>query len=188
MFERPARFDSGSLEETGARYSTGIRASASAVRCPRSAVRVALGKRTLVAFVAIVLHGPLLWVVGQIRIVCRSTRTLRERHRPMRVMSARPRRASVPSEMSTFGDRPVKEDQDELVTQALGVFVYFTYTKHTLKVVETMSEVLRSRDCDVHVATIEFDDPRYAKRLEPFPLSPEMRGQRCLERGVRCER
>ena len=30
------------------------------------------------------------------------------------------------------------------------LFVYFTYTKQTLKVVEAMSEVLQRRGCDVH--------------------------------------
>ena len=50
------------------------------------------------------------------------------------------------------------------------LFVYFTYTKQTLKVVEAMSEVLERRGCDVHRAVIEFDDPRYAKRFETFPM------------------
>jgi menaquinone-dependent protoporphyrinogen IX oxidase len=50
------------------------------------------------------------------------------------------------------------------------LFVYFTYTKQTLKVVEAMSEVLERRGCDVHRAVIEFDEPRYAKRFETFPM------------------
>ena len=50
------------------------------------------------------------------------------------------------------------------------LFVYFTYTQQTLKVVEAMSEVLQRRGCDVHRAVIEFDDPRYAKRFETFPM------------------
>ena len=50
------------------------------------------------------------------------------------------------------------------------LFVYFTYTKQTLKVVEAMSEVLQRRGCDVHRAAIEFEDPRYAKRFETFPM------------------
>ncbi len=41
------------------------------------------------------------------------------------------------------------------------LFVYFTYTKQTLKVVEAMSEVFERRGCDVHRAVIEFDEPRY---------------------------
>lgn len=50
------------------------------------------------------------------------------------------------------------------------LFAYFTYTKQTLKVVEAMSEVLQRRGCDVHRAAIEFQDPRYAKRFETFPM------------------
>ena len=50
------------------------------------------------------------------------------------------------------------------------LFVYFTYTKQTLKVVEAMSEVFERRGCDVHRAVIEFDEPRYAKRFETFPM------------------
>ena len=50
------------------------------------------------------------------------------------------------------------------------LFVYFTYTKQTLKLVEAMSEVFQRRGCDVHRAAIEFDDPRYATRFEIFPI------------------
>ena len=50
------------------------------------------------------------------------------------------------------------------------LFVYFTYTKQTLKLVEAMSEVFQRRGCDVHRAAIEFDDPRYATRFEIFPM------------------
>src|SRR4051794_5606314 len=50
------------------------------------------------------------------------------------------------------------------------LFVYFTYTKQTLRVVEAMAEVLQRRGYDVHRAAIEFDDPRYAKRFETFPM------------------
>jgi hypothetical protein len=50
------------------------------------------------------------------------------------------------------------------------LFVYFTYTKQTLRVVEAMAEVLGARGCDVHLAAIEFEDRRYAKRFEVFPM------------------
>jgi menaquinone-dependent protoporphyrinogen IX oxidase len=50
------------------------------------------------------------------------------------------------------------------------LFVYFTYTNQTLKVVEAMAEVLRRRGCDVHRAAVEYDDPRYAERFETFPM------------------
>src|SRR3954452_19703988 len=58
---------------------------------------------------------------------------------------------------------------DEKHTPSI-LFVYFTYTKQTLKVVEAMSDVLQRRGYDVHRAVIEFDDPRYAKRFETFPM------------------
>jgi hypothetical protein len=41
------------------------------------------------------------------------------------------------------------------------LFVYFTYTKQTLRVLEAMAEVLRGRGCDVTLAAIGFTDPRY---------------------------
>src|SRR3954454_23290640 len=48
--------------------------------------------------------------------------------------------------------------------------VYFTYTKQTLKVVDAISDVLQGRGCAAHRAVIEFEDPRYAKRFETFPM------------------
>src|SRR3954447_15716182 len=50
------------------------------------------------------------------------------------------------------------------------LFVYYTYTKQTLKVVETMADVLRDRGCGVELAGIEFVDPRYADRFKHFPM------------------
>jgi len=50
------------------------------------------------------------------------------------------------------------------------LFVYFSYTGQTLKLVETMTEVLESRSCDVTQAAIEFTDPRYESRFEHFPM------------------
>jgi menaquinone-dependent protoporphyrinogen IX oxidase len=50
------------------------------------------------------------------------------------------------------------------------LFVYYTYTQQTLKVVEAMAEVLRGHGCDVNLAAIEFTDPRYEKRFEEFPM------------------
>jgi len=50
------------------------------------------------------------------------------------------------------------------------LFVYYTYTQQTLRVVETMAEVLRGRGCDVYSGAIEFIDPRYAKRFSEFPM------------------
>jgi hypothetical protein len=50
------------------------------------------------------------------------------------------------------------------------LFVYYSYTKQTLKVVETMAGVLRERGSDVALAGIEFTDPRYADRFKTFPM------------------
>ncbi len=49
------------------------------------------------------------------------------------------------------------------------LFVYYTYTQQTQKVIDGMADVLRSRDCDVHLGAIEFTDPRYADRFKEFP-------------------
>jgi hypothetical protein len=59
---------------------------------------------------------------------------------------------------------------DSNATRPRVLFVYFTYTQQSLKVVEAMSEVLRERDCDVQSAAIELTDSRYAERFARFPL------------------
>jgi hypothetical protein len=72
------------------------------------------------------------------------------------------------------------------VTQPRVLFVYFTVTKQTLRVVEAMTDTFRERGCDVQQARIEFTDPRYADRFSRFPfrhpwllvagmLSPQLR-------------
>ena len=50
------------------------------------------------------------------------------------------------------------------------LFVYYSYTQQTLKVVEAMADMLRERGCEVRQARIEFTDPRYADRFSRFPL------------------
>jgi menaquinone-dependent protoporphyrinogen IX oxidase len=50
------------------------------------------------------------------------------------------------------------------------LFVYYTYTKQTLKVVDTMAEVMRDRGVDAHFGPIDFVDPRYADRFKTFPM------------------
>jgi hypothetical protein len=57
-----------------------------------------------------------------------------------------------------------------LATPPRVLFVYFTYTQQSLKVVEAMSDVFRERGCDVQSAAIEFTDSRYADRFTRFPL------------------
>jgi menaquinone-dependent protoporphyrinogen IX oxidase len=56
------------------------------------------------------------------------------------------------------------------VTKPSVLFVYYTYTQQTRKVAEAMAEVLRGRGCEVHLAAIEFTDPRYEKRFSQFPM------------------
>jgi hypothetical protein len=50
------------------------------------------------------------------------------------------------------------------------LFVYYTFTKQTLKVVEAMSEVLRERGCEVKLAAIDLTDRRYTARFHKFPM------------------
>jgi hypothetical protein len=50
------------------------------------------------------------------------------------------------------------------------LFVYFTYSQQTLKVVEPMAGILRERGCDVALARIEFTDPRYTDLFSNFPF------------------
>ena len=50
------------------------------------------------------------------------------------------------------------------------LFVHFTYTLQTLKIVETMAGTFRDRGCEVAMAKIEFTDPRYAERFKHFPM------------------
>ena len=50
------------------------------------------------------------------------------------------------------------------------LFVYFTYTQQTLRVVDAMADVLRDRGCDVTHAAIAFTDARYAGRFGEFPM------------------
>src|SRR4051812_31880937 len=50
------------------------------------------------------------------------------------------------------------------------LFVYYTYTQQTTKVLDAMAEVLRARGCQVTAACLEFEDPRYAGRFTEFPM------------------
>jgi len=50
------------------------------------------------------------------------------------------------------------------------LFVYFTYTKQTLKIVEAMTEALSARGCAVEHARIDLTDARYTARFHEFPM------------------
>jgi len=54
------------------------------------------------------------------------------------------------------------------------LFVYYTYTQQTLRVVEAMADVLRDRGCEVHLGPIELTDPRYVDRFNEFPMPHPM--------------
>jgi hypothetical protein len=50
------------------------------------------------------------------------------------------------------------------------LFVYYSFTLQTQKLVDAMTDVLRQCGCDVEHARIELTDPRYAQRFSRFPL------------------
>src|SRR5277367_1287898 len=50
------------------------------------------------------------------------------------------------------------------------LFVYYTFSLQTLRVVEAMADVLRTRGCEVEQARIEFVDPRYTDLFSNFPF------------------
>ncbi|WP_163890944.1 flavodoxin family protein [Mycolicibacterium hippocampi] len=50
------------------------------------------------------------------------------------------------------------------------LFVYYSYTGQTQKVLDAAAEALRQRGCEVHMAPIEFIDPRYSERFSRFPM------------------
>jgi hypothetical protein len=50
------------------------------------------------------------------------------------------------------------------------LLVYFTYTNQTQKVMDAMAEGLHGRGYDMHLAPIEFTEPRYAARFQEFPM------------------
>ena len=50
------------------------------------------------------------------------------------------------------------------------LFVYFSYTKQTLKVLEAMTEVFRDRGFEVTHAAIDLTDRRYTARFHEFPM------------------
>jgi menaquinone-dependent protoporphyrinogen IX oxidase len=50
------------------------------------------------------------------------------------------------------------------------LFVYYSFTRQTHRVVEAMAGALRDRNVEVTVAQIEFTDRRYAHRFDKFPM------------------
>jgi hypothetical protein len=50
------------------------------------------------------------------------------------------------------------------------LFVYYSYTQQTVKVVDAMSDVFTQKGCAVKAAQIEFTDSRYVDRFSRFPM------------------
>ncbi|MBX7451800.1 flavodoxin family protein [Mycolicibacterium sp. 3033] len=50
------------------------------------------------------------------------------------------------------------------------LFVYYSYTGQTAKVLDGAAEVFRQRGCEVHTAAIEFVDAKYAEPFTRFPM------------------
>ncbi len=55
------------------------------------------------------------------------------------------------------------------------LFVYFSYTNQTKKVLDTVAEVLSEQGCEVTFAAIELTDPRYERRFKEFPMPKPFR-------------
>jgi flavodoxin len=55
------------------------------------------------------------------------------------------------------------------------LFVYYSYTNQTKKVLDVMAEVLNGQGCDVTFALIDFSDPKYQKRFKEFPMPKPFR-------------
>ncbi len=50
------------------------------------------------------------------------------------------------------------------------LFVYYSYTGQTQKVLDAAAEVFRQRGCEVHTAPIEFVDAKYSEPFTRFPM------------------
>ena len=50
------------------------------------------------------------------------------------------------------------------------LFVYYSYTGQTQKVLDAAADVLRDRGCEVQMAPIEFVDPAYSEPFTRFPM------------------
>lgn len=50
------------------------------------------------------------------------------------------------------------------------LFVYYSYTGQTEKVLDAAAEAFRQRGCEVHTAPIEFIDPQYSEPFTRFPM------------------
>ena len=51
------------------------------------------------------------------------------------------------------------------------LLLYYSYTGQARKVLDAAGEVFRERGAEVHIAPIEFTDPRYAEPFSRFPMA-----------------
>ena len=73
---------------------------------------------------------------------------------------------------------------DISTTRPRVLFVYFTYTQQSLRVVEAMSEVLRERGCNVAQARIGFTDDAGRSGSRGFPSGmPSSTSSGCSRRS-----
>ena len=72
------------------------------------------------------------------------------------------------SQPAPLDHRETREEIEVAMPRVL--FLYYSYTQQSLKVVEAMASVLRQRGCEVREARIEFTDERWAQRFTRFPL------------------
>ena len=54
------------------------------------------------------------------------------------------------------------------------LFVYYSFSQQTQRVVDAMADVLTERGCDVTKAAIEFTDSRYVERFRKVPMRRPM--------------
>ena len=50
------------------------------------------------------------------------------------------------------------------------LFVYYSYTQQTRRVVDAMASALTAKGCDVATAALDFTDSRYGRRFAELPM------------------
>ena len=85
--------------------------------------------------------------------------------------------STIAARMRRVATRRDQQMTDEASMDATGrprvLFVYYTYTQQSLRVVEAMADVLRERGCDVRQAGIDFTDERWRRDgFSTGPVSP----------------
>lgn len=76
----------------------------------------------------------------------------------------------IRNEPRSFSLNGVMSSSEVGATKPQVLFVYYTYTQQSLRVVEAMADVFRERGCETRQAGIEFTDKRWAERFSRLPL------------------